>query len=45
MKCRKGTSQASQLDGAHDRSRITEEPCERKRTCTVLKPSQEGQLS
>src|SRR6516225_4414044 len=31
MKCRKGISQASRLDGAHDRSRITEEPCERKR--------------
>ena len=42
MKCRKGISQASRLDGTHDRSRTTEEPCERKRTCTVLKPRQRG---
>src|SRR5437879_359160 len=44
-KCRKGIPQASRLAGTHDRSCTTEEPCERKRTCTVLKPSQEGQPS
>ena len=34
MKCRKGISQASRLDGTHARSRITEEPCAAK-VCAV----------
>jgi RNA-directed DNA polymerase len=36
------TAQDKAVEGTRDQSHITEEPCERKRTCTVLKPSQRG---
>src|SRR5262249_43893086 len=42
MKCRKGISQASPFDGAHDKSHTTEEPDDAKAARPVLKPSQRG---
>jgi len=45
MKFPKRISQASLSAGAHDKSRITEEPREGKPTCTVLEPGREGRPS
>ena len=36
------TAKDQAVEGTPDKNRTTEEPCERKRTCTVLKPSQRG---
>lgn len=36
------TAKDKAVEGIPDKNRTTEEPCERKRTCTVLKPSQRG---
>jgi RNA-directed DNA polymerase len=36
------TAKEQAVAGILDTNHTTEEPCERKRTCTVLKPSQRG---
>ena len=45
MQCPKRISHASLSAGAHDKSRMAEEPREGKPTCAVLEPGREGRPS